>query len=79
MVRAEVEQRFGESAEVRYVDTGAPEARAAHKETIDEIHSRELLFPVTVVDGMPLYDGAVSFPAIIRAIEVKLAESAATA
>ena len=35
---------------------------------------------MTVVDGLPLYDGAVSYPAIMRAVGNKIAErEAATA
>jgi len=42
--------------------------------TVTEIEARGLLYPVTVVDGVPLYDGAVSYPAIMRAVTNKLAE-----
>ncbi len=41
---------------------------------VTEIETRGLLYPVTVVDGVPLYDGAVSYPAIMRAVANKLAE-----
>lgn len=41
---------------------------------IAEIDNRALLYPVTVVDGVPVYDGAVSYPAIMRAVHNKLAE-----
>lgn len=30
------------------------------------------MYPVTVVDGKPMYDGAVSYPAILRAVQTKL-------
>lgn len=39
---------------------------------VDEIENRGLLYPVTIVDGTPLYDGAVSYPAILRAINNKM-------
>lgn len=39
---------------------------------IGEIERRGLLYPVTVVDGAPLYDGAVSYPAIMRAVQTRL-------
>ena len=45
-----------------------------HEAVITEIETRGLLYPVTVVDGMPLYDGAVSYPAIMRAVTNKLVE-----
>ena len=48
--------------------------RAAHAEVVDEIEKRGLLYPVTVIDGVPLYDGAVSYPAIMRAVGNQLAE-----
>jgi hypothetical protein len=41
---------------------------------LTEIDSRGLLFPVTVIDGVPVYDGAVSYPAIMRAVNNKLLE-----
>lgn len=46
--------------------------RAEHAEAIDQIELTGLLYPVTVVDGTPLYDGAVSYPAIMRAVQGKL-------
>lgn len=39
---------------------------------IDEMETRGLLYPITVVDGVPLYDGAVSYPAILRAVQERL-------
>jgi hypothetical protein len=33
---------------------------------------------VTVIDGVPLYDGAVSYPAIMRAVGNKIADREAT-
>lgn len=30
------------------------------------------LFPVTVIDGEAVYDGAVSYPAILRQVETRL-------
>lgn len=41
---------------------------------IEEISNKGLLYPVTVVDGVPVYDGAVSYPAIMRAVGNKLTE-----
>lgn len=46
--------------------------RNEHAGVIDEIETRGLLYPVTVLDGVPLYDGAVSYPAILRAVQNKL-------
>jgi hypothetical protein len=41
---------------------------------VKDIEVRGLLYPVTVVDGVPIYDGAVSYPAILRAVHNKLVE-----
>lgn len=48
--------------------------RLANESLVTEIENRGLLYPVTIVDGVPLYDGAVSYPAIMRAVTNKLAE-----
>lgn len=48
--------------------------RDEHSKLLEEIETRGLLFPVTVVDGVPVYDGAVSYPAIMRAVQNKLLE-----
>ena len=45
-----------------------------YRRLIEEFDKRGLLYPVTVVDGVPLYDGAVSYPAIMRAVGTKIAE-----
>lgn len=37
------------------------------------------MYPVTAVDGLFIYDGAVSYPAIMRAVHNKLAERGAPA
>lgn len=39
------------------------------------IKEQGLVYPVTVVDGTPLYDGAVSYPAILRAVQTRLESS----
>ena len=57
-----------------YHNVEDPEVRAANESVITEIETRGLLYPVTVVDGVPLYDGAVSYPAIMRAVANKLVE-----
>lgn len=57
-----------------YRNVDSEGVRSEHAETITEIESRGLLYPVTVVDGVPMYDGAVSYPAIMRAVHNKLVE-----
>lgn len=44
---------------------------------VDDIQDRGLVYPVTVVDGQALYDGAVSYPAIMRAIDSRIGAVAA--
>ena len=71
-MRAEIEHRFGERARVLYYDTSRPEIATAHQSMVSLIHEQGLVYPVTVVDGTPLYDGAVSYPAILRAVQSRL-------
>jgi hypothetical protein len=59
---------------VSYHDVEDPEVGSEYAALITEMQSRGLLWPVTVVDGVPLYDGAVSYPAIMRAVGNKIAE-----
>ncbi|MDA3937149.1 MAG: DUF1462 family protein [Actinomycetota bacterium] len=75
IVRSEVEKRFGDAATVSYYDIKNPEVKAAHPELIADMEKRGLLYPVTVMDGVPVYDGAVSYPAILRAVQNKLAKT----
>lgn len=67
-----MERRFGDAATLDYHDVDDPKVRAQHARIIDEIETRGLLYPVTIVDGMPVYDGAVSYPGILRAIQDRL-------
>jgi hypothetical protein len=59
---------------VLYHNVDEAGVRAEHEVVVTEIETRGLLYPVTVVDGVPLYDGAVSYPAIMRAVTNKLAD-----
>jgi disulfide oxidoreductase YuzD len=51
-------------------DAAAAEANAA---ILGEVREAGLLFPVTVIDGEAIYDGAVSYPAILRQVEARVA------
>ena len=42
---------------------------------METIRDRGLVYPVTVIDGTPVYDGAVSYPAILRAVQQRIEES----
>lgn len=72
LVRDELQRRFGDKASIDYVDTSDPAQREAHADVVAQIHERNLIYPVTVVDGELLYDGAVSYPAILRAVDARL-------
>lgn len=70
-----MENRFGESASILYYDTSRPETKAEHAEILERIREQGLVYPVTVIDGEPLYEGAVSYPAILRAVQTRLSDS----
>lgn len=72
LIRDEMQRRFGDKASIAYVNTSDPEQREAHAELVAQVHERNLIYPVTVVDGEFLYDGAVSYPAILRAVDARL-------
>ncbi len=67
-------QRFGDAAEIIYRDVSDETVKREHNQVIEEIETKGLLYPVTVIGGMPVYDGAVSYPAILRAVGNKLAD-----
>jgi len=69
-----MERRYGDDAKVRYFDAAVPQIKAERAALLSEIDDRGLLYPVTVIDGVPVYDGAVSYPAIMRAVGNKLVE-----
>lgn len=73
-MRDEMTRRFGDDAAVEYYRVDDDAVRAENATLIEEFETRGLLYPVTVIDGVPLYDGAVSYPAIMRAVSNKLAE-----
>ena len=74
-MRAEIEHRFGDRARVLYYDTSRPDIASAHETMVSLIQEQGLVYPVTVVDGTPMYDGAVSYPAILRAVQSRLDSS----
>jgi disulfide oxidoreductase YuzD len=55
-----------------YHDVSLPAVLDEHAERVAEIRDRGLVYPVTVIDGTALYDGAVSYPAILRAVSQRL-------
>lgn len=69
--------RFGDSAAIVYRDLQDEEIRAEHAGLVERIERDGLLYPVTVIDGEPVYDGAVSYPAVLRAVQRRLEEAQA--
>ncbi len=67
-----MESRFGQSAIIEYHDTSREDVVTAHAEMVSLIRDQGLVYPVTVIDGEPLYEGAVSYPAILRAVQTRL-------
>jgi disulfide oxidoreductase YuzD len=73
-VRDEIQRRFADQVTVEYHNVDEEAVRIEYASLISEIESRRLLYPVTVVDSVPVYDGAVSYPAIMRVVTNKIAE-----
>lgn len=71
-----MQRRFGDRATIEYIDTSDREKREAHEDIVMRVHDDNLIYPVTVIDGEVIYDGAVSYPAILRAVDAKLAPTA---
>lgn len=65
-------RRFPGSASIEYVNTDDPDSLSAYPTEVQAIRDRGLIYPVTFVDGEAVYDGAVSYPGIIRAVESRL-------
>jgi len=71
-----MKRRYGDEAQIIYHDVSHPESEGPFTPILKEIETRGLLYPVTAVDGVLVYDGAVSYPAIMRAVHNKLLERA---
>ncbi len=67
-----MQQRFGDAASIHYHDVSQPEVASEYAEVIRYIKDNSLIYPVTVIDGVPIYEGAVSYPGILRAVQAKL-------
>ncbi len=70
-----MEKRFGDEATVTYHNVQESDTKDAYPALLEEIETKGLLYPVTVMNAVPIYDGAVSYPAILRAVQNKLAEA----
>ncbi|HEY5277771.1 MAG TPA: DUF1462 family protein [Coriobacteriia bacterium] len=76
IIREEMQRRFGDAARIDYINIEDPSAAEAHSAILDEVREAGLLYPVTVIDGEAVYDGAVSYPAILRHVESRLSGAA---
>ena len=76
IIATELKRRFGEDAAIAYLDIESDEVRLGREKLLDEIETSGYLYPVTVIDGVPAYDGAVSYPAILRAVNDRLQQVA---
>ena len=76
MIREEMHSRFGDSARIDYVNVDDAAAAEEHAAIIGEVSDAGLLFPVTLIDGEAIYDGAVSYPAILRQVEARIGGAA---
>lgn len=71
-----MESRFGGSAQILYHDVTQPNVLTERAEMVGYIKENGLIYPVTVIEGEPAYEGAVSYPAILRAVQSLLQERA---
>jgi len=72
IIATELKRRFGDEAAIAYLDIESDEVRIGREHLLDEIETKGYLYPVTVIDGVAAYDGAVSYPAILRAVNDRL-------
>lgn len=70
-----MERRFGSAARIHYHNADDTTIRSEYATLVGEIETRGLLYPVTFIDDMPVYDGAVSYPGILRAVKERLERS----
>jgi hypothetical protein len=73
-----MQRRYGDDAIILYHDIEATEVKDEFGALLAEIDTNGLMYPVTAIDGVPVYDGAVSYPAIMRAVNNRLLELAET-
>lgn len=69
-------RRFGERASIEYHDVSRPDERAANEDVVAAIHEQGLIYPVAVLGDDLVCEGAVSYPAILRAVDAALAADA---
>ncbi|MCL4554326.1 MAG: DUF1462 family protein [Actinobacteria bacterium] len=74
MIAHELNRRFGDSVTVTYLDASSSDVRAEHSEIIASIEAKGLLYPVTLIDGAPRFEGSVSYPSIMRIVTEKVAD-----
>jgi disulfide oxidoreductase YuzD len=67
-----MERRFGERARIDYLDLSKPEVRSENLHVMDSIRDEGLAYPVTLIGDGLVCEGAVSYPAILRAVDAVL-------
>ena len=73
MVAHELSRRFGEAVKVAYLDVSNHKVLEEHSETVNSIETQGLLYPVTLIDGVPRIEGGVSYPSIMKIVSEKIA------
>ena len=76
LIRDEMSRRFGDRATIDYVDLSDPAELGSRTALVAKATEGKLLYPLTVIDSEVVYDGAVSYPAILRAVEARLEATA---
>jgi disulfide oxidoreductase YuzD len=57
-----------------YYDTSRKDVLVAQNPMVEFIKENNLEYPVTVINGQPMYEGGISYPAILRAVQTRLNE-----
>jgi disulfide oxidoreductase YuzD len=65
-------KRFGDAARIEYVNIEDPACAQERLDLALQARDAGFLFPVTFIDGEVVYDGSVSYPAILRQVENRL-------
>jgi len=72
-----MERRFGDRACIEYLDVSKDDVRSATSDVLEAIREAGLVYPVTLIGETLVCDGAVSYPAVLRAVEAALSGQAA--
>jgi disulfide oxidoreductase YuzD len=67
-----MERRFGDRAQIDYIDVSRPDVSLETASVVDAIRDGGLVYPVTLLGETLICDGAVSYPAILRSVDAAL-------